>query len=157
MQDQNLRTPPLVTGDIMSLNNSDQKVKHPTTTHSHRHTYGPLERPGHRRMLNMNDITKLKKRSQGSFHIMSSSLPFPLSPPTPARLGPPGCYAALLPVGVPAHRAEGLGLHWLLHLQITAAGVRWDPHCSSGTHTPAASQQRDNNPDQSTNHRLVAG
>lgn len=34
----------------------------------------------------------------------------------------PGCHSALLPVGLPGHPAEGLGLHRLLHLHITPAG-----------------------------------
>ncbi|XP_028437773.1 E3 ubiquitin-protein ligase TRIM63 isoform X2 [Perca flavescens] len=33
-----------------------------------------------------------------------------------------GCHSALLPVGLPGHPAEGLGLHRLLHLHITPAG-----------------------------------
>ncbi|KAA8582350.1 hypothetical protein FQN60_009090 [Etheostoma spectabile] len=32
------------------------------------------------------------------------------------------CHSALLPVGLPGHPAEGLGLHRLLHLHITPAG-----------------------------------
>lgn len=34
----------------------------------------------------------------------------------------PGCHSALLPVGLPGHPAEGVGLHRLLHLHITPAG-----------------------------------
>ncbi|KAE8292654.1 Tripartite motif-containing protein 55 Muscle-specific RING finger protein 2 [Larimichthys crocea] len=40
-----------------------------------------------------------------------------------------GCHSALLPVGLPGHPAEGLGLHRLLHLHITPTGDTPHPHC----------------------------
>lgn len=34
----------------------------------------------------------------------------------------PGCHSARLPVGLPGHPTEGVGVHQLLHLYVTPAG-----------------------------------
>ncbi|KAI3357853.1 hypothetical protein L3Q82_016245, partial [Scortum barcoo] len=55
-----------------------------------------------------------------------------LLPPPPSRPSlrlSPGCHSVLLPVGLPGHPAEGLGLHRLLHLHITTSRRHAHPHC----------------------------
>lgn len=64
-----------------------------------------------------------------SSHRLYLSLPSSTSLSCPSLHLPPGCHSALLPVGLPGHPAEGLGLHRLLHLHITPTGDTHHPHC----------------------------
>lgn len=94
MQGQNSLTPPLVTSDIISLNNSDQNVKRPTTTHTHSRTNGPFRTTMSPKNVKHERHHQVKEANQHyssvKDHLTSCHpLPFPSSPPTPAPPRPP--------------------------------------------------------------------